>query len=344
MIEKKCQNKENFNKNKYEDFCLVADIGATNSRIAVMGKCNKIQLILVHQYKTKEISKIYFPLNKILEEAKNKYKIEIDKLCIGCAGPKNNGFIKLSNRNFAVSRKEILKKTLLKNVYLLNDFEMLSYSIPLIKEKALVKLSKAESKGSIRAIIGPGTGLGKSIIVYDPTKKIFFVIPSEGGNTRIFVETEEDIKLFNYLNKKKKKIIEEEDIISGRGIEHIFDYFCEEKRIENKLIKKIKNSENKAELISKYAKKNKICEKSMRTFMKYFIRAINNFCLVCLPYGGLYISGAISRKNFKLLKEEFENEFFKFKPDIMKKIPVYVIIDENMSLIGGANFIFNYLK
>ncbi len=341
MIEKIFFDKFTFSKSEFKKFCIVADIGGTKSRFGILGKREKIERVIVHEYDTNEIDKIYVPINNLLEKAKKEYDIETGLLCVGAAGPKEGDYIKLTNAEITIRKDEILRNTLLQEVHLLNDFEMLAYSIDTLEENMIMKINDAKGSGNVKAIIGAGSGLGKSILLFDQKTKHYIPLPTEGGSARFYLEDEEDIKLFKFLRKKEKRIINEEDVVSGRGIENIFEFICEEKYFENDIIREIKKSNNKAELISTYSEKDNICKRTMETFMKYYVRALNNFAIMCLPFAGLYVAGGIVLKNKEQFKKAFNQEFLKFKPEIMKKVPVFLIIDEYAALNGGANYLFN---
>jgi len=55
--------------------------------------------------------------------------------------------------------------------------------------------------------------------------------------------------------------------------------------------------------------------------------------------GGLYITGGIASKNKEIFKskeflDEFENAYKRF--DLLKKIPIYIVINYDVSLYGAC--------
>src|SRR3989339_779333 len=117
-------DKEHFVKSDFSKFRIAADVGATNTYIAILGvrDYRKFSLIFMHTYQTSEISKIYHALNQALKEAKETYDIETGVACIGASGPvsRQRHYIKLTNADLEISTKEIFSNSLLNNIFLVN--------------------------------------------------------------------------------------------------------------------------------------------------------------------------------------------------------------------------------
>ena len=113
-----------------------------------------------------------------------------------------------------------------------------------------------------------------------------------------------------------------------------------------KITNKIDKSKEKAKLISKYRNKDKVCKKSFQIFAKIYARACKNFSLETLCFGGLYIAGGIAAKNLDIFsKKEFKNEFMNnYKEEnVLKKIPIFVIKNYDVSLYGSVFVAANYI-
>ena len=68
----------------------------------------------------------------------------------------------------------------------INDFEAASYGILLVPKEDFEPLNNVElNADKMRGVIGPGTGLGNSLLYPARIKnqKSILVIPSEGGHT-----------------------------------------------------------------------------------------------------------------------------------------------------------------
>jgi glucokinase len=193
-----------------------------------------------------------------------------------------------------------------------------------------------------KAIIGAGTGLGKSILTYDEHFNAYIPNPSEGGHGDFPAQSEFELELIDYV-KKLRGISEPliyEELLSGRGIENIYLFLKDTQGLnDSQFTNEINNSTDKAYLISKYKNQDETCEKTFNLFTKFYARCAKNFVLDSLARGGLFIAGGIAAKNKEIFtSNEFFQEFENVSSysDIMKKIPIYVIVNYDVSLYGAC--------
>ena len=76
------------------------------------------------------------------------------------------------------------------------------------------------------AVVGAGTGFGKSIIYYNKDVNAFFPIPSEGGHADLPLLNKKELSLAEHI-KKEKNIrfnLRYEDVLSGKGLENIYRF------------------------------------------------------------------------------------------------------------------------
>jgi glucokinase len=313
---------------------LAADISGTNTTFAIVNiNDKKIKIITKKKYLTKNIKNISKLINDFLINNDN-----ITKATFAIAGPISNDIVKLTNQNLTINKKEILKKTKIKDLLLINDFEAIGYAINDLNQndKLLIKKGKI-IKNKTKAVIGAGTGLGKSILYYDKQTNFYIPIKSEGGHRDFSIENLEELKIIEFLKKKRKKtIITEEDIISGNGIELLYQYFKETKFKTNKIPNKLT-----ANKISESINANKCSKKTFDYFIKFYAKCAKNFALETFSLSGIYIAGGIFTKNTKLFNQNFTKEFIKnddYK-QILKNIPIIGIKNYEISL-KGAGFAF----
>ena len=100
---------------------LLIDLGGTNVRHAFF-----INNALSKISKEKISDNEFIPfITKLLNGAKSK----IEYLVIAAAGPNNQGFINLTNRNLLINSSELEATLNLKKCLLLNDWEAVSFSL-----------------------------------------------------------------------------------------------------------------------------------------------------------------------------------------------------------------------
>ncbi len=342
---------EDICKEKYSGFYLGADVGGTFTRLAVAGvKEDKADLIFSLNFQTSSLKSIIPALKETLDYADKKYDISIKAGCIGCAGriSKSGEFVKLTNAEWSINKKEIIENIHLNDVFLINDFEALGFGINLLDENNNRDIFKIrENKENIpnqgtKAVIGAGTGLGKCILTYDKEKCCYVPIASEGGNSDFPCYNEFEVELVDYIKKIRSisKPLVYEELLSGRGIKGIYSFLKKKNDFgKTKVDYEIEESEDGAELISKYRKKDENCKKTFDLFKKFYGRCAKNFALDTLSKAGMYISGGIAAKNSDMFQsKDFLDEFNNGnrREDFLRNVPIYIILNKNTGLLGAC--------
>jgi glucokinase len=346
-----------FSSKDYEYFVLAADVGGTNTNTAICGvKEKKPVLIFSHHFQTAQLKNLHEAINETLKTAKERYDIEVQKSCIAGAGPvseKRNSLNIFIKANWGIDAKEILKNTMLKSTFIINDFEAVGFGINLLdknNEKDLIiiphpnnYLPKGTEKGVI-GVIGAGTGLGKTFLTYDTYLDAYIPNASEGGHADFPVENHFELEMATFVRNFRniKENLNCEQLCSGPGIANIFRFLLASNKLgETETSRKIRNAsdDDLPGLIGENYSKCEICREAMNIFTKNYAKLAKNFCLETMATGGLYIAGGIAAKYPNLFKEKmfmasFESvyEFSK----ILREIPVYVITNYNVSLLGAA--------
>ena len=344
---------DNIDNNEYSRYVLAADIGGTNSTLGVFGINDKrIQLLFYKRYNSKNLISVIPPVKEILEYSHKIHNIEIKSACFGSAGVSlKKGKVKLTNLNWGIDVNEIINETNLSDAYIINDFQAIGYGINALKHDTpkdilnVRPLKNRDNEAKTKAIIGAGTGLGKSILFYDRCRETYVPLPSEGGHVDFPIRNEFEFELIKFIKEKKNLDgpIRYEDILSGQGIELIYLFLRNNNgNPATEYDNIIDKSEDKAPLISKYKDTDETSKETFRVFTKFYGRCAKNFALDTLALGGLYIGGGIAAKNKEIFKtEEFINEFEDCftQREVLRSIPIYVIINYDVSLYGAAYYI-----
>jgi len=199
----------------------------------------------------------------------------------------------------------------------------------------------------LHTIVGAGTGLGiaRGIISGKKVK----VLASEGGHVEFSpkskLEWELKTWLKNYLNIER---ISCERIISGTGLSRIAEWRLSKPDASNhplqKYLKEIKNFDAVSkELPEKICKLSKDGDQLMieieRIWLGAYASLLGDIALQELCLGGLWISGGTAPKHFKNFKSDLFMKHFLDKgrlKDILKTIPIKVILDEEFGLFSAA--------
>ena len=249
-------------------------------------------------------------------------KSDVKHIVFSIAGPKVNNSIKMTNRNFEIDADEIKKRFNLDSCYLLNDWESIGYSIRTFSENDFDNFKEGEPFNNTFLVIGPGTGLGASVISGNN------VIATEIGNTNLGLSA---LKSLLKINSDEFNVLE--DIISGTGISRMF---------ETKTGNKVKSEE----IFSLSINGNDDAIEVIDMFTIAFARTLSDLSLVFLSGGGIILAGSLSRSFLSIAnKGLFNRHFMEGKSDIhreiLNKVGIKVANRGYTCLLGSLNYINN---
>lgn len=346
----------------YSGFVLGADIGGTSTNVAIAGISNDaIDLLFSLDFETKKISSFLPALKKTIAFAKNKYDICILDGCIGAAGivSSDHSFVELTNVSWNINAKELINETAMDSLFILNDFQVLGYSINSInlsdeKDVSIIRKNVSIDTNGPRVLLGAGTGLGKTILHYDQKNGFFYAFESEGGHADIPVYTHEELELIKTIQQRKHPHypLSYEDILSGEGIVDIYSVLRSKHLFnDSEYSELIDTTEDKPAIISNYRLKDDYCMETFRLFQRFFARCAKNLALDSMAKGGVFIAGGIAEKNKDIfLSNQFIDEFNRSytREKYLKEIPLYLLTNYYLSLQGAcfaavhASTILNY--
>ncbi|HEX2955575.1 MAG TPA: glucokinase [Chitinispirillaceae bacterium] len=337
----------------FSNLILAGDIGGTNSNLALVGESNGVYTIILEVvFPSAEINGIIDPIKKVLSIAKERRQDLVPQRCsISAAGAVINNTVNLTNCGWSIDGEQVRKETGLKTL-LINDFVAISYGLltyDVNDEKYIHQLQHPDGtipakQNTTIAVIGPGTGLGVSFLVYHNGE--YIPASSEGGHAAFAPFDDESEAFCKYMRNKIGITPGIELFVSGQGVKNIFHFYkdCKNMPIEG-LIADIGATPdfNKPGKISRGASENGYCRSIMQLYVRMFASAASNLACTTLPFGGLYLAGGTVSKDLRWLQEDdlfmktFETNYNRNIVPLLKKIPVYVILDYSISLYGAAN-------
>ena len=332
---------------------LACDLGGTKVLIAIYEEVDKDsppRLVAKERYLSVEWESIYEIIKDFLKnKCNNKYFPKI--ACFGIAGPIEKNAAKITNLNWELSELNLKNNFQFEKVELINDFAVLMYGIPYLKSNQFKTLQNNANKNNnfegYHTFVGAGTGLGISRGII--SKKEIFVLPSEGGHIEFAPKTHEEWELKqwlkSYLNLER---VSYERIISGEGLSNIAKWKFSKEDINDHPFNNYLNEAKESYDLEK-SLAGKICQLAeegdplMSWIETLWFNAYSSFigdlALHELCFGGLWISGGTAPKHFKnFISDSFLKQFSnkgRLK-DIVKTIPIRIIIDEEFGLYSAA--------
>ena len=297
-------------------------------------------------------------------EAVIHHPVKPAKACFAIAGPVNNNTSSLTNLSWLLEGDRLQQALGIDQVELINDFAAIGYGVLGLDEGDLHRLQEAPTRGDCPiAVIGAGTGLGQCFLTPRDTRQHGYqaatarthkVYASEGGHTDFAPRSELEFQLQKYLlDKYNISRVSVERIVSGQGIVAIYQFLRDRKMAEEspQVGEAIREWERQtgleektvdpAAVIAQAAANSEdyLCDRTMQIFAEAYGAEAGNLALKTLPYGGLYVAGGIAAKNLNLIQSGSFIQAFTNKgrmSKLMENIPVYVVLNPKVGLIGAA--------
>jgi glucokinase len=321
---------------------LAGDIGATKTNLGIFlkGKRRPVSRA-IETYPSSESSSI----EDIIKIFLKSHPLPITGVCLGVAGPVQNGRCKTTNLPWEIDENRIKNRFGFRYVRLMNDLAATAHIIPYLRRDELLVLNRTKIRaGRNIALIAPGTGLGEALLVLNK-KGEYISVPSEGGHADFPSNNYTEVGLWRYIRRRYGHVSIER-ILSGPGLFNIYSWLKDSGRYKEPkwLAKKIREMEPaKAITESALNRRQPLGEKTLEIFVSILGAAAGNLALTGMTTGGVYIGGGIPPKILPKLKREIFMESFTDKGrfrTLMEKIPVYVILNDKAALLGAASAAF----
>jgi glucokinase len=322
---------------KDKTFVLAGDIGGTKTNLGLFleGKERPVPKV-IETFSSRDASHLEDIVRQFLEI----HPKPVTRACFGIAGPVINGKSKTTNLPWSISEDRIKKEFKFHHVKLVNDLAATVMAIPLLSKDELHPLNQAASvKNQNLALIAPGTGLGKAMLIYQNNQ--FYPVSSEGGHADFAPNNESEVDLWRYLHQRYGHVSIER-VLSGSGLVNIYNWLKDSDRFSEPewLAQKRKEMGSAAAIAqTALASKDLGCIEALNRFVSIFGAVAGNLALTGMTTGGVYLGGGIPPKILSKLKEDiFINAFTnkgRFK-GFLKKIPVKVVLNDKAALIGAA--------
>ena len=308
---------------------LVADIGGTNSRLALAITSKRDREIIlknIQKFKNSDFNNFEEVIEKYLSSSNDNL---INRMCIAAAGIISEDTVEMSNLNWKITVSSLQKASNIKSVLIINDLQAQGYALDFIKPKDLEKLIEGNySAAQIDTKLVCGMGTGFNVAIAYQTAFGTFVPASEYGHARTTTANEKQKLIVKQL-EESSSFVSYENILAGSGL--------------NRLDKVLNRREDRSPSdILEAAKAGDLKAKEVGSQLAGFAgQAFGDFALMNMAIGGVYLIGGFARAMMPYLKEEnFKQNFYNRGnfSEIMKKISVHLILDDYAALKGCANY------
>lgn len=316
-------------------FALVADIGGTNTRVALADGRNVISST-VRRYSNAEFSGIEQVLQRYIADEGG---VNPNAVCIAVAGPVHDGQATLTNLNWMLDKQTLAQATGSEIVAILNDLQAQGHALGYLAPKNVRTLlsGKEARPNAAKLVIGIGTGFNAAP-VYD-TEHGRLVPPSESGHANLPIRNAAELRLCEFVSNAHG-FPAVEDVLSGRGLERVYSFLGAEFGDPVSL--------SAHDIMTACADgSDERAVAAAKLFTRILGTVAGNLSLIQLPFGGVFLVGGVARAFAPYLKNFGFGQAFRDKgrfAEFMDNFSVSVIEDDYAALTGCAAHIATLLK
>lgn len=259
--------------------------------------------------------------------------------------------VTLTNAGWLFSRRALQEALGLRTFLLLNDFEALALSLPRLDAGQLRPVGAAAMQaavpGAVRAVIGPGTGLGVAGLApcapageaaaADPH---WMALPGEGGHATLAATDDLEWALLGAVRRHHAHVSAER-VLSGIGLPDLHRAVREVRLGPQAAASPMRTEDIVAAGTARAgeAGADPWCRETLEHFCALLGGFAGNVALTLGARGGVYLGGGILPRLGDLFLQSRFRERFEAKGRFgayLQAIPTWLITDTRVALMGAA--------
>lgn len=315
-----------------DTYTLVADIGGTNTRVAL---AEGMQLLTdtVRKYRNADYTGLETVLRAFIAE---EHDVDCKGACVAVAGPVTAGRGSLTNLDWEIDEATLARATSAEDVAILNDLQAQGHALGHLPETSIRTLVEGRPSGpdAAKLVIGVGTGFNIAPVYETPGGR--FVPAAEAGHANLPVRAEDELALIRHF-ETAHGFPAVEDMLSGRGFERVYLWLTEEAGTPCE--------KSAAEIMACFEDgSDPIARKAAQMFVRMLGTVAGNLSLIQLPFGGVYFAGGVATRFSAHFGDLGFLEAFRDKgrfAGFMQNFAVHVIEDDFAALTGCAAYLHN---
>lgn len=303
---------------------LIADIGATNARFALVETDGRI--VAVETFHNDDFSGLEEVLQAYLGHRRATDRPK--RAVLAVAAPILGDTVKLINRGWTFSQSGLARDIGLSSLLVVNDFAAVAWALPWLTDSQRRRVGGGEAvpEAPITAL-GPGSGLGVSSIV--PAGEGWAVAHGEGGHVTIAATTDEEAAVIDLLRMEYGHCSAER-VLSGPGLVNLHRTLC-------KLAGRPPADLTPAEITAEAANGEPLAVQTRDMFFALLGNVAGNLALTVGALGGVYVAGGIVPKLLEAFEASPFRERFEAKGSYrwyMERIPTYAVTEPLPAFLG----------
>jgi len=321
---------------------LAGDIGATSARLAVVEvEGREVRFLEERHYESTRFD----ALEPILREFLGGLSERPQAGCLGVPGPVVGGRARLPILGWQVERDSLVEAAGISRLEILNDFEVLARSIPVLSGDDLVTLHPGggpDPGGNPRplAVVGAGTGLGHAYLTWEEGG--YRVHPSEGGHVEFSPRSPLEWELREHLAGRHGRVSVER-VVSGPGLLNVYRFLADRGRAaESPRIRERMAEEDPAGVVAEHGLEGSdpLCVQALDILVSAYGAHAGDVALVLRAEGGVFLAGGVPPRILPKLRDGTFLKAFLDKgrlTPLLERVPVHVVVNPRAALVGAAD-------
>ncbi len=306
--------------------CLLADIGGTNTRCAIIGENNSPDVI--KEFENHLFTDLPALLIHYIESIPTGSRPTTGRFAV--AAPIRGDAVQMINIDWQFSAESLRQSLRMEQLRLLNDFEALAIGLPSLGPNDIKQVGGGEAlPNRAKAVLGPGTGLGVASLI--PARGGWQAISGEGGHVTLPAVTPKEIDLIKRIRERFGHCSAER-LLSGPGLELLHATLHTPDAVAGSAILA-------PEIAALADAGDERAQESFSVFFELLGTVAANLALTVGAFGGVYIGGGIVPRHAERFAASGFRRRFEAKGrygDYLKSIPTYLIVSDHPTLTGLA--------
>ena len=308
-------------------YSLVADIGGTNTRVALADGRTLVPGSI------RRYANTAFPgLESVIRRyVADEGGVDCRAACVAVAGPVRNGVASMTNLDWTIDKPTLARAANADTVAILNDLQAQGHALGHVAPENIVPVLSGPQPDDHAAmlVIGVGTGFNAAPVFQADTGRL--VPPSESGHANLPIRTEQELRLCQFVSTAHG-FPAVEDVLSGRGLERVYAFLGQEAADPREM--------SAQDIMAACATASDArAQEAARIFARILGTVAGNLALIQLPFGGVFLVGGVARAFAPYLTTFGFGDAFRDKgrfAGFMGNFAVSVVDDDYAALTGSA--------
>lgn len=314
-----------------EAVALVADIGGTNARFALVGPDKRTP--------QHELSLLCADFSGPVEAVRHYLSLvgepPIAVAAFDVATPVTGDLVQLTNGPWSFSIAATRDALGIERLDVINDFTALALAVPTLTADETRKVGRGEAVPQTAiGVIGAGTGLGVSGLLWHAGR--WLALQGEGGHVAFSAVTPREDAILAILRREYGSHVSVERVLSGMGLNNIYRALCELDGSRPRALTPALITD------AALAGEDDQARETLGIFCAALGTAASNLAVTLGARSGIFIGGGIVPRLGEFFDRSAFRQYFEDKgrfSDYVSAIPTYVIVAPTPSLRGLATLL-----